>query len=496
MNQAQFQELAGQGFGRIPVSLELPSDLETPLSVFLKLADGANSCLLESVYGGDRWGRYSIIGLSATERIQVRGHTLQLIRPDQSGEEHAVEDPLDWLQTYLDGRRAPRLPELPRFCGGLVGYFGYETIRYIEPRLQRVGGRALDVPDINLLACDEVAVFDNLRGTLRLVVHVDPAMSRAYAHACERLDMLAAQLLQPLPAVTTVPGRQLSAADFKSGLTRDVYEAAVGRIQQHIVDGDVMQVVMSRPIAVPMQASPLALYRVLRRLNPSPYMYMLDFTELQVVGSSPEVLVRLEDDRVTVRPIAGTRPRGAAAEQDQLLEEELLADPKERAEHLMLIDLGRNDIGRVAEIGSVRVTECMIVERYSHVMHMVSNVTGTVRSGMSPMDVFRATFPAGTLTGAPKIRAMQIIDELESSCRHLYGGAVGYLSWSQNMDLAIAIRSGMLHGGMLHMQVGAGVVADSKPAAEWEETVHKGRALCRAVALAESGTSWQHAPAA
>lgn len=490
MSREQFEHYASRGFKRIPVSLELPSDLDTPLSVFLKLAGSARTCLLESVYGGDRWGRYSIIGLPASERIQARGHTLRVIDADDTVKELGVSDPLGWLHEYLSRRAAPQVKGLPRFCGGLVGYFGYETIRYIERRLEGIGGRSLDVPDLELLVCNEVAIFDNLRGSLRLVVHANPdASPRAYDEAHERLDELAKQLAtKPLPSSsrsrTVAVGDE---AEFESSLTRGEYEDAVRSIQRYIVDGEAMQVVISRCLSTSFKASPLDLYRVLRRLNPSPYMYFLNFGALNVVGSSPEVLVRLEGDTVTVRPIAGTRPRGGDETEDQVLERELLADPKELAEHLMLIDLGRNDVGRVAEVGSVAVTERMIIERYSHVMHIVSNVSGKLRAGLGPIDVLRAAFPAGTLTGAPKIRAMEIIDELEPTHRHLYGGAVGYLSWSRNMDLAIAIRSAMLHDGMLYSQVGAGIVADSKPTAEWEETVHKSRALCHAVALVRAG---------
>jgi len=383
----------------------------------------------------------------------------------------------------------PEITALPRFCGGLVGYFGYDAVRYIEPKLKD-GDKddPLKTPDILLMVSDEVVVFDNLSGKLLMVVHVDVSQADAWAQGQARLDELMQQLRRPV----NIPGvlkeaRQVSEDDFVSGFTREGFEAAVRRVKEYIVEGDAMQVVLSQRLSIPYLAPPLDLYRALRSLNPSPYMYYLDLGDFHVVGSSPEILVHLEDDVVTVRPIAGTRPRGKDEAEDLALELDLLADPKELAEHLMLIDLGRNDVGRVSKVGSVELTEKMLIERYSHVMHIVSNVIGRIQPGMSAIDVLRATFPAGTVSGAPKIRAMEIIDELEPVKRGVYAGAVGYLSWSGNMDTAIAIRTAVIKDGTLHIQAGAGIVADSVPANEWDETMNKGRAIFRAVAMACRG---------
>jgi anthranilate synthase component 1 len=489
MTPEQFTSLAGEGYNRIPVTREVLADLETPLSTYLKLASGPYSYLLESVHGGEKWGRYSIIGLPCSTVLQINGQEITLLRDDVVIETATAADPLAWLEEFQGRNRAPELPGLPRFNGGLVGYFGYDTVRYIEPRLAGFDKPDLiGCPDILLMVSDELVVFDNLAGTLQLIVHVDPAEANAYARGQARLDTLTQQLHRSIPdagepAVDVV----VEEADFVSGMTRAGFESAVDRIKDYIVEGDAMQVVLSQRMSIPFTAAPLDLYRALRSLNPSPYMYYLDLGDFHIVGSSPEILVHLEDDMVTVRPIAGTRPRGQDEAEDQRLEQDLLADPKELAEHLMLIDLGRNDAGRVSETGSVTLTEKMVIERYSHVMHIVSNVTGKIRPGMSAIDVLRATFPAGTVSGAPKIRAMEIIDELEPVKRGVYAGAVGYLSWSGNMDTAIAIRTAVIKDGTLHIQAGAGIVADSVPRNEWDETMNKGRAIFRAVAMACAG---------
>ena len=491
MTPEQFQILADQGYNRIPVSREVLADLDTPLSTYLKLANGPYSYLLESVHGGEKWGRYSIIGLPCSTVLRISGNDLTVLRQGEVVESLTSEDPLAWIEAFQGRYRAPDLPGLPRFTGGLVGYFGYDTVRYIEPRLSGLDRSDLiGCPDILLMVSEEVLVFDNLAGTLLLIVHVDPAQEDALQHGQRRLDELAGKLRTAVfeygkEAVT--PGRAVQEADFISGFTQDGFEAAVDRIKDYILEGDAMQVVLSQRMSIPYRAAPLDLYRALRSLNPSPYMFYLDLGDFHVVGSSPEILVRLEDGMVTLRPIAGTRPRGKDEEDDLRLEAELLADPKELAEHLMLIDLGRNDAGRVCEIGSVRLTDKMVIERYSHVMHIVSNVTGHIRPGMSAIDVLRATFPAGTVSGAPKIRAMEIIDELEPVKRGIYAGAVGYLSWSGNMDTAIAIRTAVIKDGTLHIQAGAGIVADSVPTNEWHETLNKGRAIFRAVAMACHG---------
>ncbi len=490
MTPNDFKRLVDEGFNRIPVAREVLADLDTPLSTYLKLADAPYSYLLESVQGGEKWGRYSIIGLPCRKIIRVRGERITVEHAGEIVESLTCPDPLDWIQDFQRRYRVPATGEgLPRFIGGLVGYFGYDTIRYIEPKLaQNPNPDPLDNPDILLLVSEDLVVFDNLAGRLYLITLVDPAVERAYARAQLRLDQWVARLREGRSLYTPAnPRPNAGQIEFISDFTQDGFENAVRRIKDYILAGDCMQVVLSQRLSAPFRATPLDLYRALRGLNPSPYMYFLNLSDFHIVGSSPEILARLEDDLLTVRPIAGTRRRGVTEEQDRALEAELLADPKELAEHLMLIDLGRNDVGRVSEIGSVRLTEKMAIERYSHVMHIVSNVNGRLRPDLSVLDALRATFPAGTVSGAPKIRAMEIIDELEPAKRGVYAGAVGYLSWSGNMDTAIAIRTAVLKDGMLHVQAGAGIVADSVPESEWEETLNKGRALFRAAMLAERG---------
>ena len=490
MTPEQFHDLASQGYNRIPLTREILADLDTPLSTYLKLAGGQYSYLFESVHGGEKWGRYSIIGLPCSTVLEVSRHDITVRQDGEIVETATAEDPLDWIEAFQARYRAPELSDMPRFTGGLVGYFGYDTVRYVEPRLAAFDKPdQLACPDILLMVSDELLVFDNLAGTLLLIVHVDPADEDAWQYGQRRLDTLEARLREPLAGYADgkAGADNIDEEDFVSGFTRTGFEGAVDRIKDYIVEGDAMQVVLSQRMSIPFSAAPLNLYRALRRLNPSPYMFYLDLGDFHVVGSSPEILVHLEEDVVTVRPIAGTRPRGRDTKEDEALERDLLADPKELAEHLMLIDLGRNDVGRVSETGSVSLTEKMVIERYSHVMHIVSNVTGRVRPGMSAIDVLRATFPAGTVSGAPKIRAMEIIDELEPVKRGVYAGAVGYLSWSGNMDTAIAIRTAVIKDNTLHIQAGAGIVADSVPASEWDETMNKGRAIFRAGALACRG---------
>jgi anthranilate synthase component 1 len=492
MTPQDFDALAQQGYNRIPVVCEVLADLETPLSVYLKLADAPYSYLFESVQGGEKWGRYSIIGLPCATHVRVSGHQVEVRSKGQLIESLEVEDPLAWVEQFQSQYRAAEVEGLPRFNGGLVGYFGYDIIRYIEPKLADCPNPdLLGTPDILLMVSDEVVVFDNLSGRMYVIVHVDPTCGGTFESAQQRICELINAMRQPVPMKPRGPAREISESDFVSGFTESGYKQAVERIKDYILEGDCMQVVVSQRMSIPFEAPPLDLYRALRGLNPSPYMYFLDLEEFHIVGSSPEILTRLEDGVVTVRPIAGTRRRGHSDEEDRAMEAELLADPKELAEHLMLIDLGRNDTGRVAKIGSVKLTDKMIVERYSHVMHIVSNVVGDLNDGMSAMDVLRATFPAGTVSGAPKIRAMEIIDELEPVKRGVYSGAVGYLSWNGNMDTAIAIRTAVIKQKTLHIQAGAGVVADSIPELEWKETMNKGRAVFRAVAMAEAGLDRQ-----
>lgn len=489
LSKKEFDNHASQGFNRIPLMREVLADLDTPLSVYLKLARGPYSYLFESVQGGEKWGRYSIIGLPARTLLRVTGNEVTVEKDGKPVQRETVSDPLETVRRFKAQYSVPEIHGLPRFTGGLVGYFGYETIRCIEPRLGKMSKPdAIGAPDILLTVSDEVVVFDNLQGKLYVVIHVNPAIADAFNKANHRLDELVARLGEALPRVQSPRGtKAVTEADFVSSFTRESYEAAVRRIKEYIVQGDVMQVVPSQRMSIPYRAAPLDLYRALRTLNPSPYMYFIDLKDFHIVGSSPEILVRLEDGGVTVRPIAGTRPRGATQAEDQALEMELLADPKERAEHIMLVDLGRNDVGRVAKVGSVRVTDKMVIERYSHVMHIVSNVTGELKDGMDAIDVLRATFPAGTVSGAPKVRAMEIIEELEPVRRGIYAGAVGYIGWNGNMDTAIAIRTAVIKDGQLYIQAGGGVVADSVPSLEWEETLNKRRAMFRAVAMATAG---------
>ncbi|MBL4762034.1 MAG: anthranilate synthase component I [Gammaproteobacteria bacterium] len=487
MTPEQFNNYSDQGFNKIPLVKEIPADLDTPLSTYLKLADMPYSYLFESVQGGEKWGRYSIIGLASHTIIRVFNRSVEISVDGEPQESIEVDDPLEWIENFQQQQQVADVPGLPRFSGGLVGYFGYDTIRYIEPRLGDCPNPdTLNTPDILLMLSDELVVFDNLRGRLYLIVHADPKRPDALNLAKQRLKEIAQHMQTAIPTNKHTP-RKVDENDFVSGFTQQGYQDAVRKAREYIIDGDIMQVVLSQRLSVPYQAAPLDLYRALRSLNPSPYMFYLNLGDHHVVGSSPEILVRLEDDEVTVRPIAGTRPRGATAAEDLQLEKELLADPKECAEHLMLIDLGRNDAGRVSQTGSVKLTENMLIERYSHVMHIVSNVTGKLKKELSAMDVLRATFPAGTVSGAPKIRAMEIIDELEPVKRGIYSGAVGYLSWNGNMDTAIAIRTAVIKDKVLHIQAGAGIVYDSIPENEWAETMNKGRAIFKAVATAEAG---------
>jgi anthranilate synthase component 1 len=489
MTEAEFNRHAEAGYNRVPVVLETFADLDTPLSIYLKLANAPHSYLLESVVGGERFGRYSFIGLSATRRLEVRGYECIEIEAGRADERTTVEDPLAFVGDYLSRFRAAEHSKLPRFCGGLVGYFGYDTVRYIERRL--AGARKpdpLEVPDILLLVSEEIAIVDNLAGKLSLVVYAEPGKPHAYSQAQARLRELLKKLREPV----TIPADTRSASEpAVSGFGESAYHEAVEKAKRYIYEGDVMQVVPSQRMSKPFRATPLALYRALRTLNPSPYMFYFDFGDFHVVGASPEILVRLEGDMVTVRPIAGTRRRGATPDEDTALAEELLADPKERAEHIMLVDLGRNDVGRVAQTGTVLVTEQMVIERYSHVMHIVSNVEGVLKPGFDAIDVLRATFPAGTVSGAPKVRAMEIIDELEPVKRGVYAGAVGYLGFHGNMDVAIALRTAVVKNGTLHVQAGGGIVADSEPHAEWQETQNKAKALLRAAEIAEAGLDTQ-----
>ena len=500
MQREEFNALAKQGFNRIPIVKEVLADLETPLSLYMKLTQEfgkKNTYLLESVLGGERFGRFSFVGLPAKTLLRTAGTPdapLTEVVIDGKVVESNHDNPLDFVDAYFKRFKVALQPGLPRFCGGLAGYFGYDTVRYIESRLAKHSlPDELGVPDIQLMLTEELAVIDNVAGRIYLIVYADPRQSDSFEKGQARLKELLACLSKPV----SIPS---SRASTKTELIRkfkaEDFESAVRKTKEYILAGDCMQVVIGQRISKPFTDSPLALYRALRSLNPSPYMYFYDFGDLQVVGSSPEILVRQEkrdgEKIVTIRPLAGTRPRGTNPEEDERLARELLADPKEIAEHVMLIDLARNDVGRIAKTGTVKVTDSMSIEKYSHVQHIVSSVEGELLDNMSNMDVLRATFPAGTLSGAPKIRAMEIIDEMEIVKRGVYGGAVGYLSFSGDMDVAIAIRTGVIRDGMLHSQAGAGVVADSDPIAEWKETEAKARAVLLAADLVQGGLDAPH----
>ncbi|MDZ4102979.1 MAG: anthranilate synthase component I [Hydrogenophaga sp.] len=496
ITELEFKSLAQQGYNRIPLMAEAFADLETPLSLYLKLAhgrgDGKHSFLLESVVGGERFGRYSFIGLPARTLLRATGFgaeaKTEVVR-DGAVVETNHGNPLDFIAAYQQRFKVALRPGLPRFCGGLAGYFGFDAVRHIEKKLEKTcPPDTLGCPDILLLQCEELAVIDNLSGKLYLIVYADPAQPEAYANGKKRLRELREALKYSVSAPVVKPSQGYPAErDF----AKADYLKAVDRAKELIAAGDFMQVQVGQRIKKRYTESPLSLYRALRSLNPSPYMYYYHFGDFHVVGASPEILVRQENTaegtKVTIRPLAGTRPRGATPEQDKATETELINDPKERAEHVMLIDLARNDIGRIAKIGTVKVTEAFAVERYSHVMHIVSNVEGMLVDGMTSMDVLKATFPAGTLTGAPKVHAMELIDQLEPTKRGIYGGACGYLSYAGDMDVAIAIRTGIIKDQTLYVQAAAGVVADSVPEMEWRETEHKARALLRAAELVEEG---------
>ena len=484
ISEQSFDQLAEQGYNRIPLVVETFADLDTPLSLYLKLANKPYSYLLESVQGGERFGRYSFIGLPAAIRITVRGKDITITTPTGETVQNA-DNPLDFIKNYQSQFKVAPLPGLPRFTGGLAGYFGYDTVRYIESRLAKTHKQdVLGTPDILLMLTEQLVVVDNLSGKLIFIVYANPEQPNAYARARQRLQELTQLLRQPveIPRAPQFPPQQ-AVSEFGE----EAYKQAVEKAKRYIFDGDIMQVVPSQRMSQPFPASPLNLYRVLRSINPSPYMFYYDMGDHQVVGASPEILVRLEGDNVTVRPIAGTRPRGKTPQEDAMLAQELLADPKELAEHLMLIDLGRNDVGRVARQGTVKLTEKMVIERYSHVMHIVSNVEGTLKPGLDAIAVLKATFPAGTVSGAPKVRAMEIIDELEPTKRGIYAGAVGYLGFNGDMDLAIAIRTAVIKAGTLYVQSGGGLVADSVPASEWTETQNKARAVLRAAEMVLAG---------
>lgn len=489
LTQQQFENFRQQGYNRVPVYKCVSADLDTPLSAWLKLANGRNTFLLESVVGGSRWGRYSIIGLSADTNYVARGDEITKYVLGEIEESYTCENVLDELRAIKQEYKVPKIDELPAFNGGLVGYLGYEIIEHIEDKLKNKAPiDKLKIPDVNLMVAEEIAVFDNLSGKVWIIIHVNPEDNMAYAKGQKRLEELTHRLRSGSTGYAEMINHGLPKdSDIEMSFSQAEFEKAVTDCKELIAAGDIMQVVLSQRMSMPFTARPMDVYRALRASNPSPYMYFMDFQDYQVVGSSPEVLVRKHVDKVTLRPIAGTRPRGATVEEDEKFEQELLNDPKELAEHLMLIDLGRNDVGRVAKIGSVELVDKMIIEHYSHVMHIVSEVQGELQKDKDNIDVIKAVFPAGTLSGAAKVRAMEVIAEMEPVKRNVYAGAVGYWGWHDDMDWAIAIRTAVIKDEKLHVQAGAGIVADSNPTKEWEETINKGKAVFKAVEVAAKG---------
>ncbi|PCH62148.1 MAG: anthranilate synthase component I [SAR86 cluster bacterium] len=485
-----FNQLHAQGFNRIPVEREVLVDTETPLSIYLKLGRGRHSYFFESISGGEKWGRYSIIGLPCKTVLRVVGNNITVEEDGAVVEAVTMDDPFDFIEEYKSRYKVAERQGRDRFSGGLVGYFSYDSMRYVEKSVgPSTAEDELETPEILLMVSEEYVAFDNLTGTIHFVINVDPEIPQAYEKAQLRLDELETRLGDKLLLPPLTPGKGVHESDFVSQFSQAGYEAAVNKIKDYIVAGDVMQVVLAQRMSVPFEGDPMNVYRALRYLNPSPYMVYFDMGDHHVVSASPEILARVEDGNITVRPLAGTRRRGATDKEDKELEQELLADTKELAEHLMLIDLSRNDAGRVSQIGSVEVVKKMFVERYSHVMHIASIVEGKIRDDKSALDVLKSTLPVGTLSGAPKVRAMQIIDELETVKRGIYGGAMGYIAWNNNLDMAIAIRTAVIKNNTLYVQAGAGVVADSDPTAEWEETLNKAKAIIRAVQLSDKGLS-------
>ncbi len=487
----EFKQKAKLG-NLVPVYKEILADLDTPVSAYLKISGGEYSFLLESVEGGEKWARYCFIGCDPSVVVSTKGRTMTLIENGQSEQKEITSgSPLSAVKEVLSRYQPVPEPGLPRFSGGAVGFVSYDMVRFFEDLPEQTLDD-LDVPDSQFVITDTMLVFDNVSQTIKIVSNAfieGDDLEAIYINTIQKITSLEEKLKAPLAigANTDAAESSESPLSFGSNIEEEKFKQAVARIKEYILEGDAIQVVLSQRLKFSLKCDPFDIYRSLRTINPSPYMYHLKFGDVQVVGSSPEVLVRLEDNKVEVRPIAGTRKRGQNEEEDRELEQDLLKDEKELAEHIMLVDLGRNDLGRVSEISTVEVDERFTIERYSHVMHIVSNVKGILKKGLDCFDVLKAAFPAGTLSGAPKIRAMEIIDELEPTRRGLYGGAVGYISFNGNMDTAIAIRTLLIKDEMAYLGVGAGIVADSVPENEFEETMNKGRALLKAIEMAEKG---------
>jgi anthranilate synthase component 1 len=490
MNETLLKDSANKGFNRVPVVREVLADTETPLSIYLKLGKGTHSYFFESIQGGEKWGRFSIIGLPCSTIIRIVGDSITVEENGNVIDQITAADPFTFIEEFKARYKVADTEDsqaYSAYTGGLVGYFGYDSVRYVETSVgPSTASDKIGTPDILLMVSEEVVVFDNLRGTLAFVINVDPSLPDSYQKSQRRLDYLQAKMNEPAALPEPLPGPVMTEDDITFNFPQADFKKGVAKIKDYIVAGDVMQVVLAQRMSVDFVGDPLNVYRALRYLNPSPYMVYFDMGDHTVVSASPEILARVEDGKITVRPLAGTRRRGKTEQEDIALEKELLADSKELAEHLMLIDLSRNDSGRVSKIGSVEVTRKMFVERYSHVMHIASIVESEIRDDKTALDVLKSTLPVGTLSGAPKVRAMQIIDELEPVKRGVYGGAMGYLGWNNSMDMAIAIRTALVKDGQLHVQAGAGIVADSDPDSEWEETLTKAKALIKALQMAQN----------
>ena len=485
LSREEFQSYVDSGFNIIPVVEDLLLENQTPLTIYSQISDKSNTFLLESVEGGDKWSQYSIIGFNCSDTIKVTGNVIELKNGDEISS-FSSDDPLSEIQKITSSFKSADINNLPRFYGGYVGFFAYESARYAEKKIADLPAKESKfqehMPEIFLVKAEQLVVYDNFKNTAQVIFNADPS-KHSYEIVKNQINEMKASFSSASTLAEIKFKDPKSLKHFESNFKKEEYLEAVNKIKNYIKEGDVFQVVLAQDFYSKFDLNPFDLYRAIRKLNPSPYMYFLDLEECQVVGSSPEILVRLENDKLTLRPIAGTRKRGKDPEEDKQNEDDLLNDPKELAEHLMLIDLGRNDVGRVSEIGSVKVTDKMVIEKYSHVMHIVSNVVGTLSKDLDYLDALKASLPAGTLSGAPKIRAMEIINELEPSSRGIYGGAIGYISWNGNVDTAIAIRTAVIKDKMIHVGAGAGIVADSIPENEWLECIQKSKAFVDALEM-------------
>jgi anthranilate synthase component 1 len=485
ITNTEYKNFKDADFTVLPMIREIAAPGETPLSLYSKIADQQNNFLFESVEGGDRWAQYSIIGFGCIDTIKISGKKIETVIDGVKDRFEAV-NPLKAIEEIILKNRSPNIENLPRFHGGYIGFFAYESAQYAESKIELLPSKDSKfkehMPDIILVKAEQLIVFDNLNDTTQIIFNAN-LENMTYEFALSKLDDIEKILTTHAETDVQEFNQITNYFEFESNFTKEGYCDAVNTIKNYITEGDVMQVVLAQDFSANFDKDPFDLYKAIRKLNPSPYMYFLDLDECQIVGASPEILVRLEDNEINLRPLAGTRKRGENPEEDKINEEDLLNDPKEIAEHLMLIDLGRNDVGRVSKIGSVIVTDKMTIEKYSHVMHIVSNVMGKIASGLSYFDVLKASLPAGTLSGAPKIRAMEIINELEPSSRGIYGGAIGYIGWNGNMDTAIAIRTAVIKDKTIHVGAGAGVVADSVPENEWLECRQKSKVFMDAIEM-------------